>query len=110
MFYDCLFSAACQREYLPAHLQAPPPRCPHPTEDREAGTVEREGRCLATGWQGLLSSLLTISHSWEAKSPLEEGGPSTLVLPGLLRPWGRGSVTGCPQVLSVGERDPALWA
>lgn len=35
MFYNCLFSAACQREYLPAPLR--------PTEDREAGTVEREG-------------------------------------------------------------------
>lgn len=41
MFYDCLFSAACQREYLPAPLQAS--CCPRPTEDREAGTVEREG-------------------------------------------------------------------
>ena len=77
MFYDCLFSAACQREYLPAHLQAPLLPPPHRGQggwDSGGGA----GWCLATGWQGLLSSLLTISYSWEAKSPLEEGGPSTL--------------------------------
>ena len=43
MFYDCLFLAACQREYPPAQLQALCPPPPHPSEDREAGTVEREG-------------------------------------------------------------------
>lgn len=107
MFYDCLFSAACQREYLPVPLQAP--SCPRPTEDREAGAVEREGMLGHRLARPSRVTLRTIFFSWEARSHLEEGGPSPLVLLGLLRLQVRRPVPDCPRILSVGKRDPGLW-
>lgn len=86
MFYDCLFSAALQREYLPA---------PNPTDYREAGTLERDG---LLGHQPARPSEITLTsfNSWEARDHLWEGGPSALVLPGLPDPRVGGPVTACP--------------
>lgn len=84
MFYDCLFSAAYQREYPPAQLLPPTP-----TEDREALTVAREEGVFDSRLVKLSGvTPLTSFRSWEARGHLKAGGPDAFQGCGTPGRWG----------------------
>lgn len=104
MFYDCLFSAACQREYLPARPLSRPPPAPHPHQG--------QGGSDSGGEEGVFDSRpvklsgvtpLTSFCSWEARGSPQDG--VVLMLSRAVEPLGGGvdGVGDGPQSCLLGK-------
>lgn len=99
--------------WLPVSVSTRPPSSKpsaplHPSEDREAGTVEREGVFGRSPVRPSGATSLTSFHPWEARGHFKEGGPDALQGCGTSGGGGRGQSRST--VLPVGQRHPSLQA
>lgn len=91
--------------WLPVSVSTRPPSSKpsaplHPSEDREAGTVEREGVFGRSPVRPSGATSLTSFHPWEARGHFKEGGPDAL----------QGCGTSGGGAGSVTVHSPACWA